>query len=129
VIEWVIDMPPLLLAYFLGFAALAPFGYFASRSLDRLIRRLYEQSPVEWKAYGSPRGYFWKPPETLPASSLMAFLRAASTWPFRLPEPLRSDRQSSLDQRVLRFSLLVWNGGVLALFGFLAAKYGFPPRL
>jgi len=101
---------------------LLPFFFMAVLSHDRLVRRLYEHHPEEWKNAGGGIGFFWRPPEKLLATALPAFLRSAMTWAFRLPPPLANDPECRRTLRFLRIGLIVWNVGMLSLFAFLIMK-------
>jgi hypothetical protein len=119
-------MPEFFWVFLGGIALMLPFGYMATRGLDKLVRKLYEQHPEEWKVYGGPRGYFWKPSGDLPLTATVAFVKAGLSWPFRLPPPLAQDRDALHIQLMLRIGVVTWNVGIIALFILLHMRYGFP---
>jgi hypothetical protein len=121
-------VPEFFLVAFGGIAILAPFGFFAARTQDRLIRTFHDLHLEEWTNYGGPRGWFWKPPGNLMPTAVMSFMHASSTWVFRLPSSLASDPKARRDQLQLRLWVFLWNGGVISLFAFLFIRFGFPPR-
>jgi hypothetical protein len=118
-------MPDTIWIFALAVIVLLPFFFMAALSTDQLVRRLYEQHREAWKLSGSPRGFFWKPPEELSLTSGLAFMKT-SMWAFRLPPPLRNDPSVQRPLLLLRIGLVVWNAGVLALFGFLILTHRFP---
>ena len=119
-------MPDVLLIIVPAALGLLPFFFLAALNHDRLVRRLHERHRDEWTRQGGPRGFFWAPPEVLPATSLMAFLKSSMTWAFRLPGPLAADAEAKRPHLLMRVGLIVWNVGILALFAFLLTRYGFP---
>jgi hypothetical protein len=120
-------MPEVFPAFLIGVILLLPFFFLATTSHDRLVRRLYEQHREDWKKAGGPKGFFWSPPEKLPSTALMAFMKSSMTWAFRPPAPLSGDPECRKHLVRLRVGLLVWNLGCLTLFGILYKAYGFPP--
>lgn len=109
-----------------GVMALLPFGIKAMLSYDRLARRMHDSFPEEWRNAGGPIGFLWRPPTGVSPGSLQSFLKTSMVWPFRMPPILAHDPGSKRDRAMLRFCLVVWNVGVIALLGFLSARYGFP---
>jgi hypothetical protein len=98
---------------------LLPFFFMAALSHDRLVRRLYELHRADWQQAGSPRGFFWRPPEQLPLGHALAFVKSSMTWAFRLPAPLAIDPECRRTLRFLRIGLIGWNVGGLALLVFV----------
>jgi hypothetical protein len=121
-------VPDVLLICVPAVLGLLPFGFLAVFHHDRLVRRLYERHRDEWSRLGGPVGFFWRPPEGLGATSLMAFMKSSMMWAFRLPEPPAKDAEARRPHILMRIGLILWNLGCLALFAFLFTRYGFPPR-
>src|SRR6266851_2214270 len=97
-----------------GITTLLPFGLLAVFAYDRLVRRLHELHPNEWRTSGGPRGWFWKPPGGLLPTSNSAFVTASMSWAFRLPAAIASDQAARRAQYMLRLGLIIWNIGIVS---------------
>jgi hypothetical protein len=74
---------------------------------DLLIASVHHHHREEWDGAGSPRGYYWLPPDG-PIAGLGATRAAARSWLFRTP-------RWKVEGRTLRILLLTYRGLTLTL--------------
>jgi hypothetical protein len=89
-------------------------GCVALFTVDRLVRLQYAFHRQAWEADGKPNGMLFRPPESEGMSSSWALQRCLFVWSFKSPEWMRQDQKALRLVLLMRVSLLIFNGGVVA---------------
>ncbi len=89
-------------------------------TVTRLIQHEYRFYREAWEEDGRPIGYMWRPREATWFGSSFAFHRCALTWVFRPPAWVSGDTTAEALLFRLRWLVLTWNVGFVALVIWLA---------
>ena len=89
-------------------------GFVALFTVDRLVRLQYASHRQAWEADGKPNGMLFRPPESEGMRSSWALQRCMFVWSFKTPEWIRQDRRALRLVFLMRVSLLIFDGGVVA---------------
>ena len=107
-------------------ALLLPILLVAFRTLDRIIRIMHDRYREAWDAFGRPSGMFWRSEEEPTRGSMLAWQKACVFWTFKSPLWAAQDQEVMTLLRRLRFAVMGWNIGVIALSAIFVSRYGFP---
>jgi hypothetical protein len=113
--------------YLIGFALVPLIAVllYSFVLFDRLVRVEHEQHRALWEADGRPCGFFWHPKEASRLGSGLACTRLSLIWLFRSPSWISESPNMTATWHRLRFTVLVWNVGVVAWFAlFLMSLWG-----
>jgi hypothetical protein len=97
-------------------ALLIPALLWAFATFDQVVRWEFAEHRSAWERDGRPTGFLWRPSDVHIGSGAAA-QRAMLRWVFWTPAWAAGDRVVARLIRRFRALVLVWNIGVLAVFG------------
>ncbi len=95
------------------FLSLIPVLFFTLANFDELVKIEYTKYRAEWIKDGKPRGFFWRPPESIWLAGSLSMQRLSWKWLFKTPQWISSEPKAVHRLKRLRLFVLIFNIGII----------------